>query len=118
SGLSLMFECLTSLMLGPSYIRRWLEGETSEHQQSAIVAAIDIAAFTDVSGYAEEAERLCAAIKGLPRADGVDEILMPGERGDAVFEQRMRDGIPVPAKTWEEVRKVAARLAIPVPQPL
>lgn len=115
SGLSLMFECLTSLMLGPSFIRRWLEGGTREHQQSAIVAAIDIAAFTDPASYRDEAESLCAAIKGLPRADGTDEILIPGERGDAVFAQRTRDGIPVPAKTWAAVRGVAGRLGVAVP---
>ena len=115
SGLSLMFECLTSLMLGPSFIGRWLAGETRAHQQSAIVAAIDIAAFTDVESYRVEAEKLCAAIKALPRADGFDEILMPGERSDAIHETRLRDGIPVPAKTWAELGKVASRFGVAIP---
>jgi ureidoglycolate dehydrogenase (NAD+) len=115
SGLSLMFECITSLMMGPSFIRRWIEGEFREHQQSAIVAAIDIAAFTDVESYAEEAEKLARTIKALPKANGVDEILIPGERGDAIFERRSHEGIPVPAKTWDNVAKVADRLGVAMP---
>jgi ureidoglycolate dehydrogenase (NAD+) len=110
-----MFECITSLMMGPSFIRRWIEGEFREHQQSAIVAAIDIAAFTDVESYAEEAEKLARTIKALPKANGVDEILIPGERGDAIFERRSHEGIPVPAKTWDNVAKVADRLGVAMP---
>ena len=118
SGLSLMFECLTSLMMGPSFIRRWIEGENREHQQSAIVAAIDISAFTDVESYAEEAEKLAVTIKALPKADGVDEILIPGERSDAIYARRSRDGIPVPAKTWENAAAVADRLGVTMPATL
>ena len=115
AGLSLMFECITSLMMGPSFIRRWIEGECREHQQSAIVAAIDIAAFTDLESYREEAEKLARTIKALPRADGVDEILIPGERSDSIYERRSREGIPVPARTWDNVAKVADRLGVAMP---
>ncbi len=115
AGLSLIFECITSLMMGPSFIRRWVEGEYRQHQQSAIVAAIDISAFTDVESYREEAEKLALAIKALPKANGVDEILIPGERSDAIYERRIQEGIPVPAKTWNNVAKVAERLGVAMP---
>jgi len=118
AGLSLVFECLTSLMVGPSYIRRWLTGESRIHQQSAIVAALDIAAFTDPESYRNEAELLAEEIKKLPKAEGFDEILIPGERSDAIAEQRSRDGIPVPAKTWDSVAAVADRLGVPMPATL
>lgn len=115
SGLSLMFECITSLMVGPSLIGRWLTGESRRHRQAAVLAAVDIAAFIDLDAYKAEAEYLVAAIKGLPKADGVEEIYMPGERGDAIFEERLKAGIPVPAKTWEDVAAVARRFKVPLP---
>ena len=115
SGLSLMFECITSLMVGPSLIGRWLTGEAQRHKQNVVLVAVDIAAFIDLDAYKAEADYLVAAIKDLPRADGVDEIFMPGERGDAIFEQRRRDGIPVPQATWDDIGKVAARFAVPLP---
>ena len=55
SGLSLMFECLTSLMLGPSYIRRWLE----ETQGYGVAGIID----SPVAGGDGNKEFLLFAIK-------------------------------------------------------
>jgi LDH2 family malate/lactate/ureidoglycolate dehydrogenase len=116
SGLSFMFECITSLMVGPSLIGRWLTGEARLHKQNVVLAAVDIGAFIGLDAYKAEADYLVAAIKDLPKADGVDEIFMPGERGDAIFEQRLRDGIPVPQATWDEVGAVAERFGVPLPE--
>ncbi|MDA1325067.1 MAG: Ldh family oxidoreductase [Proteobacteria bacterium] len=116
SGLSFMFECITSLMVGPSLIGRWLTGEARLHKQNVVLVAVDIGAFIDLDAYKAEADYLVAAIKDLPKADGVDEIFMPGERGDAIFEQRLRDGIPVPQATWDEVGAVAERFGVPLPE--
>jgi len=116
SGLSFMFECITSLMVGPSLIGRWLSGEARLHKQNVVLVAVDITAFIDLDAYKAEAEYLVAAIKDLPKADGIDEIFMPGERGDAIFEQRLRDGIPVPQATWDAVGAVADRFGVPLPE--
>ncbi len=114
SGLSFMFECITSLMVGPSLVGRWLTGEARRHKQNVVLVAVDITAFIDLDSYKAEADYLVAAIKELPRADGVDEIFMPGERGDAVFEQRLGDGMPVPQAWWVKVGAVAVRFIIPL----
>ena len=116
SGLSLMFECITSLMVGPSLIGRWLTGEARLHKQNVVLVAVDIGAFIDLDAYKAEADYLVAAIKDLPKADGIDEIIMPGERGDAIFEDRIKNGIPVPQATWDEIGAVAARFGVPLPE--
>ena len=115
SGLSLMFECITSLMVGPSLIGRWLTGDARLHKQNVVLVAVDIGAFIDIDDYTAEAEYLVDAIKDLPKADGVDQIYMPGERGDAIFEDRLKNGIPVPQATWESIGKVAARFGVQLP---
>ena len=115
SGLSFMFECITSLMVGPSLIGRWLTGEARRHKQNVVLVAVDIAAFIDLDAYKAEAEYLVAAIKDLPRAGEVDEIVMPGERGDAIFEQRLKNGIPVPQSTWDKIGAVADRFGVTLP---
>ena len=114
SGLSLMFECITSLMVGPSLIGRWLTGEAQLHKQNVVLAAVDIGAFIDLDAYTAEAEYLVDAIKDLPKADGVDQIYMPGERGDAIFEDRLKNGIPVPQTTWDQIGAVAERFGVPL----
>jgi len=116
-GLSLMFECLTSLMVGNPLIAPFTEGAPDGHihSQNGLMIAIDISKFGDVGDYAREVDRLAAAVKTLPRADGVDEILVPGERGDRVLEQRRKIGIPLPEGTWNRLAEVAGPLGVTMP---
>lgn len=114
SGLALMVECLTSLVLGNPIAAEFLEGtaEGQRHRQNCLALAIDIARFGDPRAFAREAERLIRVLKALPRAAGVDEILMPGERGRRTLTRRTREGIPVPAGVVAELEKVAESLGV------
>ncbi|MBM3486852.1 MAG: Ldh family oxidoreductase [Alphaproteobacteria bacterium] len=117
AGLSLLFECVTSLLVGNPIISATL-GEAPgdrRHRQNAVAVAIDIAAFTDVAGYKANVDALAAAVKALPRAAGCDEILVPGERGDRILVARHRHGIPLPPGTLRGLIEIAARLAIAMP---
>jgi ureidoglycolate dehydrogenase (NAD+) len=117
-GLSLMFECLTSLMVGNPLIAPFIEGalDGRRHSQNGLMIAIDISKFGDVGDYVREVDRLATAVKTLPRADGVDEILVPGERGDRVLEQRRVSGMPLPEGTWARLAEVAAPLGVEMPE--
>ena len=117
-GLALMFECLTSLMVANPLIAPFLEGAPGgrEHMQNGLLIAVDISKFGDVGDYAREVDRLAEAIKTLPRVDGTDEILVPGERGDRVLERRKADGIPLPDGTWKRLEEVASKLGVALPE--
>jgi ureidoglycolate dehydrogenase (NAD+) len=116
-GLSFMIECLTSLLLSEPRIapdlESWAIGDDPFLNGS--VVAIDPGAFGDRAMFEREAERLGTAIAGLARADGVDEIMLPGERGDAIRAEREQNGIPIPKGTWQRIGKTAAELGVPVP---
>jgi LDH2 family malate/lactate/ureidoglycolate dehydrogenase len=114
SGLALMIECLASLVVANPLVSEFLE-ETPlglRHRQNGLAIAIDIARFGDPAAFRREVERTVRAIKALPRADGVDEILVPGERGARALAQRTRDGVPVPPPVWKELSALAERLGI------
>ncbi|HUI95369.1 MAG TPA: Ldh family oxidoreductase [Xanthobacteraceae bacterium] len=116
SGLSLMIECLTSLAVGSPLISLALAGGLADNPfLNGVAIAIDLAAIGDLEKFTAEVDRLGDAITGLPRADGVDRILLPGERGDAILAERETRGIPVPAGTWK--RLVAAAEAVGVKAP-
>jgi LDH2 family malate/lactate/ureidoglycolate dehydrogenase len=117
SGLALMFECLSSLMVGNPLLLPALLAEPSDrrHIQNGVVAAIDIGAFTDVERYKGEIDRLILALKALPRAAGTDEILVPGEPEERAYEDRVRHGIPIPEGTVRNLRTVAERFGVPLP---
>jgi LDH2 family malate/lactate/ureidoglycolate dehydrogenase len=116
SGLSLMIECLTSLIAGNPLLAESLEGtrEGQRHRQNGLVIAIDLARFCDPVGFRREVERLVKALKSLPVDPQAGEILMPGERGRREFERRGRDGIPVPRAVWRELEALAKRLGVAV----
>ena len=60
-------------------------------------------------------DRPVDGLKALPRAEGVGEVLVPGEPEDRSAEERGRHGIPLPAGTVENLRSAAARLRVPLP---
>ena len=79
------------------------------------MVAIDPGAFGDRDRFVREAERLGVAIAGLARADGVEQIMLPGERGDAIRAEREASGIPIPKGTWQRIAKAAAVLGVKPP---
>jgi LDH2 family malate/lactate/ureidoglycolate dehydrogenase len=119
SGLSLMIECLTSLLAGNPIIAEALEGTPAgrRHRQNALVVAIDIAKLGDVDAFRREAGRLARDIRALPADEAAGGILMPGERGDRTFAQRRVEGIPVPKPVLDELATLAAALGVPPLQP-
>ena len=118
SGLALMFQCLASIMAGNPLLVPVLQGGENTWVQNGIVAAIDIELFGDVGTYKQNVDALVDELKDLPRADGFDEILMPGEPEAEVLEDRLQAGIPLPAGTVQRMRDVADRLNLALPDVL
>ena len=114
SGLALMIECLTSLVVSNPILAEALEGtaEGRRHRQNGLAVAVDVARFGDPGAFRRQVDRLVATLKALPRDPDVPEILVPGERGRRTLEQRRRDGIPIPRVTFDELRVVAERLRV------
>jgi LDH2 family malate/lactate/ureidoglycolate dehydrogenase len=119
SGLSLMIELITSLIVANPLLAETLEGtaEGKRHRQNGAAIAIDIARFGDVAAFGREVERLAKSLKALPRDPDVAEILLPGERGNQIRTQRTRSGIPLPAPIVKELTTLAAKLGIAMVAP-
>lgn len=118
AGLSLMMECLTGVLAGAPILTPFVSGTEKGHRQNGVVIAVDISAFCDPADYGREIERLIGTIKSLPKAEGVDELLVPGERGDRVLEQRSREGIALNASDWARLREAAERFGLDMPETL
>jgi len=135
SGLSIMFECLSSIMMGNPLLEPALFGQEVgapspgkkskvigertglhiRHIQNSVVAAVDISTFTDVEGYKEHIDNLIDGLKALPKAEGFSEIFVPGEPENRNFDDRSRNGIPLPEGTVRNLRNVAERFGIKLP---
>jgi len=76
------------------------------------VMAINIASFTPVSRFKARMDELIKVIKQSPVAQGFTEILIPGEPEYRSEEKRLREGIPIEEKTWQDICQTAKGLGL------
>jgi LDH2 family malate/lactate/ureidoglycolate dehydrogenase len=130
SGLSIMLECLGSVMVDfpkvepvvtmkePPFGMGSMIGNPDrirQHIQNSVMVAIDISTFTDVDKYKDTIDSMIDGLKGLPKAEGFSEILVPGEPEWRTYDERTKNGIPLPEKTAANLRKVGERFGIKLP---
>lgn len=117
SGLSLMFELLTSVLVTAPILTGFHAGAADgrKHRQNATIIAIDPAALGSVEEFAANVDATVDTIHGLPVAPSADRVLVPGERAAETFEKRSSAGIPVGEKLWAEMVAAAGTLGVEVP---
>jgi LDH2 family malate/lactate/ureidoglycolate dehydrogenase len=116
SGLSFMFECLTGLVPAAPILARAIGATGPRHNaQNAMLIALDIAKFRPVEEFCRDVDALATLMKTQPRRPGVDEILLPGERGRRTAETRARTGVPISARVWQQLGEAAASLKVSLP---
>lgn len=111
-GLALVAEMLTAALVAPS---RWSEegrGGPVFGRSGLFMLAIDPAIFGTRAEYERIAEETVAHLKSIPPAPGFDEVLIPGEPEARSRMQRLRDGIPLAAATWQAIVAAATDLGV------
>ena len=117
SGLSLMIEIIASLLVGNPVIAPALEGAKSAGM-NGVALAMRVGAVGELDPFRQEVERLAAAVRGLPRAAGVESILMPGERGFGAEAKHRQDGIPLSRGTFKRLAALGDKYGIVAPAAL
>jgi LDH2 family malate/lactate/ureidoglycolate dehydrogenase len=117
SGLAMLFECLTSLFVANPLLTPVFQDKPGAlvHRQNSVVAAIDIATFTDLEQYKRNADEIVDGIKALPTAEGFSEVMVPGEPENRVHAEREQGGIPLPPGTLQKLQDASKRFGIPLP---
>jgi LDH2 family malate/lactate/ureidoglycolate dehydrogenase len=119
SGLSFMFESLTSVLVAHPILMGMIgPGGKRKHVHNAMLILIDIAKVRPLDAFKADMSALGSIVKDLPRLDPASEILLPGERGAREEAQRLTEGIPVSAGNWSKLCDAAAAHGVPVPTPL
>ena len=130
SGLSIMLECLGSVIVDFPKVEPVVLGKEPpfgmgttlgnpdrirQHIQNSVVVAIDIGTFTDMDQYKEHIDNMIDGLKALPKSKGFKEIFMPGEPEWRTYEERTRKGVPLPEKTADNLRQLGERFDIKLP---
>ena len=111
-GFGLWCEILSALLPGGNMtwqVGSWIFDEPSKpswHNASFVV--LDIAAMAEPGKFEARLRKLIAEIHAAPCADGVDRILLPGEREWASHRRAQRDGIDLPADVRDKLRSIVS----------
>jgi uncharacterized oxidoreductase len=88
-----------------------------ERAQGTVLVVLRVETFCPVERFRQMTVDFARQLKTTPRAAGCDEILLPGEPEWRSKVARERDGIPLPAKTWDRLAVTAAGLGLEWPAP-
>ena len=121
-GLALTHEILTALITGGKWtqnIKSLYEEDKSGIQgtcHSFIV--IDPECFVGIEEFKRSMDEYIDSIKNSPNAEGVDEILMPGEIEDRCEKEQLNNGIRLSSNTLDDLSTLANGLSIDPPKSL
>jgi LDH2 family malate/lactate/ureidoglycolate dehydrogenase len=73
---------------------------------------IEISAFLPAEEFASLVNELRDYLKSSPPSPGSEGVLLPGEPDFRKRQDRLRNGIPIDSKTWEDIRSSAASLGV------
>jgi LDH2 family malate/lactate/ureidoglycolate dehydrogenase len=115
-GLALMFGLLAGTLNGAAFGRDvvdyTVDSKTPSNTGQAMMA-LDVEAFADATAFRQEVDELWDVMKSSPTLPGVDEVRLPGERSEQIYQERMSRGIPLGAPLRKALEDLADRLGIP-----
>jgi len=114
-GLAFMIELLTGVLGGVQFSRMIPSMYDLTQRQSIahFLLVIDVARFIEIRRFKALAAQLSAYVKNAARAEGVEELYLPGEIEFQKEKERMASGIPIDDKVLGELRELAESLEVP-----
>lgn len=76
---------------------------------------LDISQFAGTEHFLKEVTGLAGNVRNCPKAEGVQEILLPGDPERRMKEQRLQAGITIDDGTWGQLTNLAEKLSVQVP---
>jgi len=112
SGLSLFSQILGGIVSGAAYgpYVNTLYHEFEKPQgMGHMFLAVDLSKMLDLESFKEQIEQLVSEVKGLPQAEGVSEIFLPGEIEMKRREQRKAEGVKISDVVYRELEELGKR---------
>jgi hydroxycarboxylate dehydrogenase B len=76
---------------------------------------LDVEQFAGAEHFLKEVTELADAVRSCPRAEGVNEILCPGDPERKQRQARTKNGIPLDNGTWSQLVDAATHSGVPIP---
>ncbi len=116
-ALSLMIDIMSGALTGAGFgprVNSLYDNFDEPQNVGAFFQLIDISRFAEPAAFKANIDRMIEEIKSSRRAEGTQEIFLPGEIEFRVEEERKVSGIPVGAETVSELREVGRSYGVDV----
>ena len=116
SGLSMMMDVFCGVLTGAACageVGNQFRDYDRPQDVGHFMLAMKPDLFVSKDEYLKRMDKLAERVHGCRRADGFDEILMPGERERRLEAQYRRNGVPYNAKELAELQAEAAQAGLP-----
>ncbi len=101
AGLALMVQIIGGALVGGDFLNQ-------SKNDGNVVIAIDPEAMIGMKTFIEETTKMAKAIKGAKKLEGVEEVMVPGERGDRIRSNILDSNrIEIEDNLLETLRRVA-----------
>ncbi len=118
SALSMLMDLLSGVLTGANYAGR-VKSLYFDHSEPQNVGHLFFAIRPDLfmprAEYDRRMDDFVDRTKALPKAQGFDEILIPGEPEERAAGLRLRSGIPLSATIRSQLGEIGGRLGVPLP---
>jgi len=114
-AMALAVEIMSGILSGSAYGPRvgWIYDESTEPVNIGhFFLAIDISRLLPRFEFLSRMDHMVEEIKDSPKADGFEEIFIPGERRTNSARKRTEEGIPVSLQLLDEFNKLASELGV------
>lgn len=111
-GLALVLDMLAGGLSGG---KTPFEGAPGARGNDVLFLALDPSLFAGREALLREATGLASYVRGTPRAQGAETVLLPGDPERRTLEERSKSGIPIPPGHWEKLAERARALGVDMP---
>jgi len=109
-GMAIMLDILSGVLSGSAFGTGVIALNDFSTKQPLgtghFMAAINIKHIIGLELFNKRMEQLIEEIKSCPKAEGIEEIMLPGERSERTYRERLQKGIPVERKVLEELKEL------------
>ena len=111
SGVALMTEILGGLLSGNGLAKHWWD-KGGHGINGVFLQAIAVEEFQPLDEFLDRIDELVAFVKSRKTTPGVNEILLPGERGRKNEARQIEEGVEIDDATWSQLTQLAAELGV------
>lgn len=114
-GLAFFIDILSGVLTGSGFgdgVKSLYRNFEEPNRCGHFFIAINVRPFSSLPVFDEAIRRYIAYIRQTPRAEGIEEIFIPGEMEYQVYKERKKTGIPIDSVTYNDLASLAEQVGM------